>query len=45
MPVRTATAICPYCEEQTLQKEVYDALDDGAVEVYMTTCTVCNWDL
>jgi len=45
VPVRTAIGICPYCEEETLQKEVYDTLEEGAVVVYMTTCAVCNKDI
>jgi hypothetical protein len=45
MPVRTTVGVCPYCEEETLQKEAYDELADGAVVVYLTTCTVCNKDL
>ena len=45
VPVRTTIGVCPYCEEQTLQKEVYDVLDEGAIVVFMVSCTVCNKDV
>ena len=45
VPVRTTIGLCPYCEDETLQKEVYDTLDDDAVVVYMATCTMCNKDV
>ena len=45
MPVRLDVGFCLYCEENTLQKQVYETRADGTTEVYMKTCTICTKDV